>query len=252
MDKKILFFDIDGTLATHEGIVPANKDVLQTLRKLGHHVIIASGRPEWYIKQMFDGLIDGLISSNGRHIEYHNEIILDDFLTVNELETIVNICNKVKCGYLLVGKEHIYMGNEQYIKQTHGYERNLIRDFTLDTINIYMFDIFYDSSEHFTKIKEAFEGIAILNDHHVGSADASSLHVNKGTAVTQLTQYLNLDKEDSFAFGDGENDIDMFKAVEHAIAMGNANDFVKSHADDITDTVDNEGIKKALLKYHIL
>lgn len=252
MNKKVLYFDIDGTLATHEGIVPSNKEVLQTLRQLGHHVVIASGRPDWYIKQMFNGLLDGLISSNGRHIEYHNEIILDDFLTVHELETIVDICNQVKCGYLLVGKEDMYLGNVQYIKQTHGYEKSPITDFTLDNINIYMFDIFYDTDEHFKEIKKAFEGIAILNDHHVGSADASSLHVNKGTAVTQLTKYLNLDKEDSFAFGDGENDIDMFKAVGHAIAMKNANDFVKSHADDITDSVDKEGIKKALLKYKIL
>lgn len=252
MDKKVFYFDIDGTLATPSGITQSNKEVLQILKAKGHHVMIASGRPAWYVKNMFGSLIDGLISSNGRHIEYHDKIILDSFLEVATLLKIVDICNQVKCGYLFVGKDAIYLGNKQYVKQPIHYPQAPVTDFSLADIQVYMFDIFYQSPEHFQQIETAFKDFIILNDHHVGSADASTLNINKGSAVTYCTNYLGLTKEDSFAFGDGNNDIDMFKAVGHAIAMGNANEYVKANSDDITDSVEQEGIKKALLKYHIL
>lgn len=49
MEKKYLFFDIDGTLtdrATGE-IVPSAKDALQRLEENGHFVAIATGRAHY-------------------------------------------------------------------------------------------------------------------------------------------------------------------------------------------------------------
>ena len=41
----------------------------------------------------------------------------------------------------------------------------------------------------------------------------------------------------------------ILKLVGHGIAMGNAIEEIKEIADDITDTVDNDGISKAFKKY---
>ena len=49
MSKKIFFFDIDGTLADQEDILPSNQKALRELRLKGHTVMIASGRPAGYI-----------------------------------------------------------------------------------------------------------------------------------------------------------------------------------------------------------
>lgn len=54
------------------------------------------------------------------------------------------------------------------------------------------------------------------------------------------------------AFGDGGNDIDMLKHVGIGVAMGNAEDAVKAVADFVTDTVDADGIYKALKNFDIL
>lgn len=252
MKKLVFYFDIDGTLATRDGITDSNKAVLKKLKALQHHIIISSGRPAWYIKDKFGSLIDGLISSNGRHIEYQDTVLLDDFISLDLLQRIVDTCNKVKCGYLFVGKDTMYLGNKQYITTDLGYVKEVIEDFSLSNINIYMFDIFYQDAAHFNKIKEAFKDFIILNDHGVGSADASTLDINKGSAVKIVTEYLNLTTKDSFAFGDGNNDLQMFDAVGTAIAMGNGSTLAKEHASYITDTIENEGIKKALEKYKIL
>ena len=44
------------------------------------------------------------------------------------------------------------------------------------------------------------------------------------------------------AFGDNENDIEMFHLVGTSVAMGNADDEVKKHASTVTLTVDEDGI----------
>ena len=53
------------------------------------------------------------------------------------------------------------------------------------------------------------------------------------------------------AFGDGDNDIEMLKYVQIGVAMGNAGCEVKADADYITDSVDNDGIMKALISLNI-
>ena len=60
--------------------------------------------------------------------------------------------------------------------------------------------------------------------------------------TSDLYQKLNIPKENTYAFGDGENDIEMFHLVGTSVAMGNADDEVKKHASTVTLTVDEDGI----------
>ena len=71
----------------------------------------------------------------------------------------------------------------------------------------------------------------------------------KGTACEYLYQKIGVDNIDTYAFGDGINDCEMFDLVGHGIAMGNAVDALKSMAEYITDDVDHQGIVKAFQKY---
>ena len=48
------------------------------------------------------------------------------------------------------------------------------------------------------------------------------------------------------------NDIEMIKNAGIGIAMGNASDDVKKEADFVTDSVDNDGFAKAMLKYGLI
>ena len=54
------------------------------------------------------------------------------------------------------------------------------------------------------------------------------------------------------AFGDGDNDLDMFEAVGLSVAMGNAVPQLIAAADYITDDVEHDGIAKALKHFGLI
>lgn len=55
-------------------------------------------------------------------------------------------------------------------------------------------------------------------------------------------KYYGLKKDESLAFGDGNNDIEMLQAVETGVAMGNASEDLKAVADFICKDVTEDGI----------
>ncbi len=54
------------------------------------------------------------------------------------------------------------------------------------------------------------------------------------------------------AFGDGENDMEMLSAAGIGVAMGNALPCVKEIADYVTETVEQDGILRALQNFRLL
>lgn len=54
------------------------------------------------------------------------------------------------------------------------------------------------------------------------------------------------------AFGDGGNDLSIVKAAGIGVAMGNANEILKTSADYITTSVDDNGIYNALKVYNVI
>ena len=70
----------------------------------------------------------------------------------------------------------------------------------------------------------------------------------KSNAVKVLCEVKNIPIEDTISFGDNYNDIDMLEATGMGIAMGNAPEEVKKHADKITLDNDSEGLLHMLEK----
>ena len=77
-------------------------------------------------------------------------------------------------------------------------------------------------------------------------------NVDKGNGLISIITNEGLDVSETMAFGDGGNDISIIKRAGIGVAMGNANNYVQSAADYVTDTVDNDGIKKAFLHFGLI
>ena len=59
----------------------------------------------------------------------------------------------------------------------------------------------------------------------------------KGTGISKMLEYYGIDRSQAMAFGDGNNDIEMFQAVDMGVAMENASDDLKAVAAECTAIV---------------
>ena len=83
------------------------------------------------------------------------------------------------------------------------------------------------------------------------SIDITNISTNKGTGITHVKDVLNF-KGETYAFGDGRNDIEMLETVKIGVAMGNAVDEAKAVANYETDRIENDGIVKALKHFELI
>ncbi len=72
---------------------------------------------------------------------------------------------------------------------------------------------------------------------------------SKSNAVRFVGGRLGLKPEEIVAMGDNYNDVEMIQFAGMGVAMGNAPDDIKAKADFVTDTNNNDGVRKALEKF---
>lgn len=251
--NKVLFFDIDGTLAIHGKIPQSNLDALSTLQKKGYLTFICTGRAPFYAQKMFGHLVSGIISCNGRYINYQNKKLYGKELLPKEIDTFKEIIKEANCGALFVSDYFSYpyhLDDTQIDELFEEYGKSRIKDIK---DKFYTLDLFYKTLEERDELVNRFKNILIINDHGShGSCDCSTLNFDKGNAIAYILDYFSLTPKDAYAFGDGYNDLSMFREVDHRIAMGNAVKELKEKATYITDSIENDGITKALIRENLI
>lgn len=246
--NKILFFDIDGTLAKHGKIPEDNLEMLKYLKEKRHKTFICTGRPVFYAKKMFHDLVSGYIACNGRYIEVDDKKLHGEAFSKEEMKMWIKKFKQLNLGYLFAGADKAYYADinekvHEVLLNQYGAEH--ISEYENQDVSYYSFDLFFDKNR-FDELKYEFRDLLILNNHHVGSCDCTTINYDKGSAILYLLNHYKIDKKYSYAFGDGSNDICMFRNVENRIAMGNAIEDLKVQATYVTDDYDKGGIRKAL------
>jgi Cof subfamily protein (haloacid dehalogenase superfamily) len=72
---------------------------------------------------------------------------------------------------------------------------------------------------------------------------------SKSNAIRWLIHRMNIDRSEVIAMGDNFNDREMIEFAGMGVAMGNAPDEIKSIANYVTDTNNNDGVRLALEKF---
>lgn len=72
---------------------------------------------------------------------------------------------------------------------------------------------------------------------------------SKGNGLKIITKLLNIPIEETMAFGDGENDLDMLRKVGYPVVMENGQEILKKEIKNIALPNSEEGVAKYLEKY---
>ena len=249
----IIFFDIDGTLAERTEVPTSAAKAVARARAAGHLVFICTGRPRRYAEEHFGVYADGFVCSNGRYAVRGSDTIISEPLLRQQIDTITNILDEYNAGYAFCAKDDLYYGgNPAYRSVAHEVNgpAQELADALEQNVELYNFDIYFADVEEREAITNALGDLCLVNPHGPHpSADVTVCGYNKGDAVRDVTAALGIPHKDSYAFGDGINDLPMIRTAAHGIAMGNAVEEVKQEAEFVTTDIHANGVANGLKHY---
>lgn len=252
MKKKIVFFDIDGTLLkSNQELV--DTDVIESvnmLRDNGFKVCLCTGRSLGQAKLIKEQLKlgDGIFS-NGQTILKNDEFILNNHLPEDNVAEVFKLAKANKVFVATIENTGMFLnrGIKDYIlkHKLRKFAFGGIKQKKLTTENVQGFWLFA-KGEQITQIEPKIN-TKIYEVFKYGDTTLEVLpkEFSKASGINYFQEQLEHEVM-TIGIGDGRNDIPMFNAVDYKIAMGNANDTLKSTADFITTKNDEDGIVNAI------
>jgi Cof subfamily protein (haloacid dehalogenase superfamily) len=259
---KLIAADLDGTLLNDQKqLGPDFWEVEKKLRAKGIYFAMASGRQYYTLMETFEPIKDHIIfiAENGTYVIYKGEVLHLNAMNMASAKQFIEIGRKIKDAYIIAcGKSAAYVEspNEAFLKEVRTYYKRyqIVDDLTQvddDILKVTMCD-FDDASVNsypYFKSLESCYTVAVSGkiwlDITLGTA-------NKGTAIEKIQEKMGISPDETLAFGDFFNDIEMLQAAKYSYAMKNAHPDIIKAAKYVTEFDNNhngvlEVIKKLCL-----
>ena len=258
--NKAVFFDIDGTLIDClngiTDITPRVKKAIRSLQAKGNYVFIATGRPYAFLNEdLLNFGFDGFVLTNGAYVKVGDKCIYKESIKKEIVKELVGNFEELNIEYILQGETYSYIKDEY--KKLHSFydsfsipKKHLEGNYKLEEVDIYKIEMLLNHKKGIDYCLSLGNGdFDYVHNVKEGSFELYSKTNSKASGILEVLNFLNIPLENSYAFGDGKNDIEMLSTVGCGIAMGNADDFVKSYAKKVTDTVQNDGVALEIEKF---
>lgn len=256
---KAIFFDIDGTLVSFKTHVvpPSTIEALDILRKKGIKVFIATGRHLSSINNLGDLQFDGYVTLNGGIcIAGTDGIIYKHSIPSEDIQALIRYQETVEvfpCSY--VQEERLTMNYvnedvEKVFRMLNFPEPPCEPITDIAGKTIYQLIAFFtpDQEERIMKVLSHCESTR----WNPLFTDIVPVGSSKRIGIDKMLEHFGIRLDECMAFGDGGNDISMLSHAGIGVAMGNAEDVVKQSASYVTDSVDENGIFKALKHFGVI
>ena len=255
MSKRIFFFDIDGTIYHNQKISDRLIQAIHNIQNKGDYCFIASGRPPTFIPDVLKEVgFDGYVLANGAYVFYNDEIISHEILNYDDLDQLLQFLRDTKNEYILQTCDTCYL-NKDYHKLYdffHGIGMR-VNEFIYEfdekevmkqTIKV---EVWPNDEQAGEMIKEHLVDFS-WNQYECLNMELYSNKVSKASGIEKVINILGINQKDTYGFGDGRNDLEMFDMVEHSYAMGNASIEIKEQAKYVCPSVEEDGVAVVLEK----
>ncbi len=279
MNTKAIFFDIDGTLIDFgmDTMSDSTTNALKRAQNNGHKIFLCTGRCKKQISEyLLNFGFDGIICSAGAYVEWKGKMINQQCISIHALEKMVSYFEENNIIYILMGTTRLLATQENRLKICKRFGEDLgisweeaarrfdISELESDVLqNIRNYNdietgMFIQSTVSTEEVKKFLKPEIHITDSSYGgrkdegSGEFTQNGITKATGMQEMLRYLNIQKKDSIAFGDGPNDLDMLTFANTGVAMGNALEYVKSCSDMVTDSIKNNGVYRAMNLLNLL
>jgi hydroxymethylpyrimidine pyrophosphatase-like HAD family hydrolase len=204
--------DLDGTL-TRDGVL--SQDVLAAIdecRDTGVSLVVVTGRIRGELERDFPELVehvDALVYENGAVLQMAGQLRL----CAPAVDPLLGA---------RLGARGVEFRQGEVILACHGSDAAAI-------------------SEEIARL-----GLDMQLVHNRAEAMVLPAGVSKGTGLRAALEHLGVSEHNTVAIGDAENDLSMLDAAEVGVAVANAIESVRRHADLLLDAEDGHGVAEFL------
>lgn len=283
MERNIIFFDVDGTLVdvrpAREYIPESTIRAIQQARQNGHLCFLCTGRSKAEIySHILEVGFDGIIGAGGGFVEIGDEMLYHHMVSSQAIHHVVDFFEENHFDYYIESNGGLYASQnliQRLEKIIYGDLENdpqaRKRKQTEPSHFIPSLKVGYDMHRNdvnkicflekegfpFEEIKKEFESefnvihctVPMFGDE---SGELSVPGVNKASAIETLIKHLGIPKENTYAYGDGLNDIDMLEYCQYGIAVGNAKQSLKDIADEVIGDIADNSIYESMKKHKLI
>lgn len=262
---KVIFLNIDGTIRDIDGTIPTSGvEAIKKARQNGHEVVLNTGRAYFRIgSEILDIEFDGVVAGSGGYVEYRGERIGYRYFT--QLAYIEFMRYLMECGCVVEmesnRRSYVLEGDwEEYQKVGRDFWKVLnIRDeegmmpvkvkTLLDVPEVQKLIVFSNSlsrQDIVSKWGYSFH-VAGLGFPCKGKwvGEVTPNYITKAEGAYQVLKAGERKREDMIAIGCSEKDINLLAFAGYGIAMGNGIKEAKIAARHVTDSIKENGLRKA-------
>ena len=262
MTPQIIFFDIDETLyrkATNY-LPESTARAIRALKARGIIPAIATGRTLAALPDKVRALADAegielFVTINGQYNAFRGEPIACNPMSLAEIERFTALFRRHGWDYTFVGAEKMASSssNPRVNEALAGIGPYIVDPDYYRHQPVYQFLLYIDPTEE-TTLNDSGE---LGREYHAMrwhpfSVDLLHAEGSKARGIRSVCAALGVPLAETMAFGDGLNDVEMFKTVGFGVAMGDGRDELKALAKYITTPLEQHGVYNALVHLGII
>lgn len=262
---RLIVTDVDGTLVKDGGSVesfnPAYYDVIRKLHDRGITFTVCSGRQLVSLQKLFYPVKDLVyfIVDGGSMVFYQDECIHSEILPKEICNELIDDARRIpQCDIMVCGLKRAYASSAdsemyRWMVNAYGYDIQAVGDVKTnvpdEVVKISLYH--HNMVEKLTApwFRPRWEGRVRLNIAGIQWLDCVPMASGKGSAVAFVQNRLRISREETVAFGDNQNDIDMLQQAGRGFAVENARDELKQVATDLCGSCYEDGVLRKLIQF---
>lgn len=288
MNKKIIFFDADGTIVKGSKMSYLVVKAFEKLKENGHILVLSTGRAlpaiDGLLKEMNFG---NIICSAGGTVVINDKIVYSNPMKKESQKEILDYFDKHNIFYNMESNEYIYVkkgekerylrlfqppkkgtiSEEEYnktislIEKVSNRTKEIEDPMTIDIhkVHYYEADILYDGRECPITYNEIdkdlgkkYKCVPLSLSKNFSGGEVCEKEVSKKSGMKIILDFYKVNKNDIYAIGDDYNDIEMLEYANTSIAMGHSPEEVKKICNYITKDIDNDGFYYAMKHFELI
>lgn len=258
---KLVLTDMDGTFLNNSGDFNRElyKDVKKIMKEKGVVFAPVTGKQCERVEELFGNDADDLwiLGDSATRIKNNGNFVYESLISNNLGLEIIRLLEKVSLEHTIIActrngaiiKENISYEEAAIVRKSYAQVKQVsdFNEITDDFIKITIHDPLLRCMETRERLSPFFESVYIVASE-AAWIDIANANVHKGTTVEHLQRLLNVTPEETMAFGDGYNDLELMTRATYSFAVRNAVQELKDAANFITLSNEEDAVMKTIIQ----